>query len=67
MRGDKKCLQYFIWFAFIVIYFLWDCGICYKLVREKLDFLMAYMECYEMIWCGSAGKHSREEIYSFSY
>lgn len=31
-------------------------------VREKLDFLMAYMGFYEMIWCAL-----REEIYSFSY
>lgn len=52
MLGDK-CLQYFIWFAFIVIYFLWDLRICYDESEraEKLDFLMAYMEFYEMIWC----------------
>lgn len=30
-------------------------------VREKLDFLMAYMEFYEMIWCDLAGKRSREK------
>lgn len=36
MRVDKKCLHVVIWFAFIVIYFLWDLG---EWASGKIGFL----------------------------
>lgn len=64
---DKKCWQYFIWFAFIVIYFLWDPGIRYETESRKIGFLNGqtctwrFMRCECSIYGSRYSECEREE------